>query len=95
MYITVFNIPYQRNSLLNVCVLKAERVVRCLAKCLRHWQSSSQETGMSYRARSWLYPLQGTTELGWALFLHEPANVPQDGGALIDAGVALQHWVGR
>lgn len=50
---------------------------------------------MSYRARSWLYPLQGTTELGWALFLHEPANVPQDGGALIDAGVALQHWVGR
>ena len=29
MYITVFNIPYQRNSLLNVCVLKVERVVRC------------------------------------------------------------------
>ena len=26
MYITVFNIPYQRNPLLNMCVLKAERV---------------------------------------------------------------------
>ena len=76
MDITVFNIPYQRNPLLNVCVLKVEWVVRCLAKCLRHWQSSSQETGVSYRGWSWLYPLQDTTERRWLCFsMNQPMSI--------------------
>lgn len=60
MYITVFNIPYQRNSLLNVCVSSKKRrvVQRDISK--RAFQQQQSELGVSlHRLGLSAYPSPG------------------------------------